>query len=554
MPSGQMRSVDAARFAMVPRSDVPRSAFPISHTHKTTFQSGYLVPVFVDEVLPGDSISLRMHAFSRIATAIVPVMDNLILESFFFFVPNRILWSNWERFMGEQNSPSDSTDFVTPQVVPTWNDVTGTIYDWMGITMNGVVAGSISVNALPFRAYNLIWNDWFRDEDLQTPLTVNMGDGPDTVSDYAIRRRGKRHDYFTTGRPWPAKPVMQPSTGGYTAGDALRQVAPGRDFAFVQYNNYGGIGAPVSGIGTDAAVAPGAGPTTVVTPGQRTEIYAPRYNSATQSIYLRAPGGAVGTQPDVRVLVQDIRTAMQFQAWTEKNARGGTRYAEIVRTHFGVISPDARLQRPEFLGGGRSFVSVNPVNQTSASGLTGGTTVLGEQSGTGTISVYGHGFSHSFTEHGIILGLVNIRSDMSYQQGINRMFFRKSKFDYYWPAFAHLPEQAVLSKEIYSDGTAGDSDVFAYQERWAEYKYKPSRISSAMRSSHPQPLDMWHFSQDFASRPSLNSAFIEENPPVDRVLQASAFADQQFLIDCLFEGRYVRAMPVYSIPGVGSRF
>lgn len=552
MPSGKMRSVDAHRFAMVPQADIPRSAFDVAHTHKLTFQAGLLIPVFVDEVLPGDSFRVRMHAFARLAAAVVPVMDNLIFESFFFFVPNRIIWSNWERFMGEQTSITDITDFVTPQVVPTFADMYGTVYDYMGVTLNGAGVGSISVNALPFRAYNLIWNDWFRDEDLQSPIPVSVGDGPDNVADYILQYRGKRHDYFTTARPWPQKPVMQPAIGGYTAGDALRQMAPGRDFIFTQYNATNVIGAPVTGIGVQTGTGTTAGAIDVLEPGNRVSNYSPRFSTGSVSFQMRS--NTTNGFPDVKVLVNDIRTAMMFQQWQERNARGGTRYAELVRAHFGVISPDARLQRPEFLGGGRSFVSMNPVNQTSATGLTGGSTVLGEQAATGVLSAYDHGFTSSFTEHGIILGLVNVRADLTYQQGIRRMFFRKSKFDYYWPGFAHLGEQAIFSKEIFCDGTAGDNDVFGYQERWAEYKYRPSRVSGAFRSSAPTSLDMWHFAQEFSARPVLNSAFINENPPLQRSLVVAGYANQQFMMDSLFETRMVRAMPMYSIPGVGSRF
>lgn len=553
MPHGNMRSVDARRFSMVPRSDVPRSAFDVNHTHKTTFPSGYLIPVFVDEVLPGDTFNVKMHAFARLATAIVPVMDNLILESFFFFVPNRLLWGHWERFMGQQDSPTDSTDFVTPQVVPTWNDVTGTIYDYMGVTMNGAVAGSVAVNALPFRAYNLIWNEWFRDEDLQTraPWASGGDDGPDTVADYVLRRRGKRHDYFTSARPWPAKPVMQPSTGQWIFGDELTNPVPGQNYVNVTYNTNSGVGAPITGLGMTAAATTGLSTGPIREPGGRVIAdYSPSYLPTD----LRLRTVTTDGHPDVKVLINDIRTANMLQQWMEKNARGGTRYSELVRTHFGVISPDARLQRPEFLGGGRSFVNIHPVQQTSATGITGGSTVLGEQSATGTFSAYGHGFSSSFTEHGIVLGLLNIRSDMTYQQGIRRMFFRKSKFDYYWPQFNGLGEQAIFSKEIFSDGTAGDDTIFGYQERFSEYKYHPNRTSSVMRSSHPTPLDMWHFGQEFSSRPVLNPAFIEENPPVDRALIVASFAEQQFLIDMLFSQRMVRAMPIYSIPGMGGRF
>lgn len=553
MPEGNAgRKVDANRFSMVPRGDVPRSAFDVVHTHKTTFDAGYLIPMYVDEVLPGDSMRVRMHAFARLATAIVPVLDNLIFETFFFFVPNRLTWSNWERFMGEQLTIADGTDFVTPQITPNLSEVStvGSIWDYMGLTVNGATGvGLESYNALPFRAYNLIWNDWFRDQDLQSPIAVPTGDGPDAATVGSIQFRGKRHDYFTTCRPWPQKPNLGVTAGWWSAGDELRQVEPGRDFLTIPYGGIHGVGAPVSGLGVDLATLTG-GSVNVKESGGRLPTYTPSYSNSA----MRIRAQATDASPDVKVLVNDIRTAMMFQAWQERNARGGTRYAEIVRSHFGVVSPDSRLQRPEFLGGGRTYITTTPVNQTSASGITGSTTLLGEQAATGTLSAYNHGFSASFTEHGIVLGLMNVRADLTYQQGVNRMWYRKSKFDYYWPGFAHLGEQAVFSKEIFSDGTAGDNTVFGYQERWSEYKYKPSRVSAYMRSSAPTPLDMWHFAQLFNPRPVLNGTYMLDVPPLARVLQTGVVQHQSFLCDMMFETRMVRAMPMYSIPGVGTRF
>lgn len=452
--------------------------------------------------------------------------------------------------MGEQASPTDSTAFVIP-TVPFTGPITPTsLEDYMGIGHQA--AAAISVNALPFRAYNLIWNEFFRDEDLVIKAPENTGDGPDVSTDYIPRRRMKRHDYFTTCRPWPQKLIMQASPGGYTAGAGLREVAPGRDFFFTQYNNVNVIGAPVTGIGVVDPSSTTAGPTNMKESGGRSSVYSPMYADSTNDIRIRA-GGTDGP-PDIKVLVNDIRTAMQIQSFQEKNARGGTRYAELVRSHFGVISPDARLQRPEFLGGGRSFFSVHPLAQTSASGITGSTTNLGEQAGVGTVSAYNHGFSQSFTEHGVVLGLMNVRVDLTYQQGINRMFYRRSMFDFYFPSLAHLGEQAVFSKEIYADGSASDDLVFGYQERWSEYKYKPSRTSGFMRSSVPTPLDFWHFGEEFAARPVLDASFLSPNPAtVARVLQVSENFGEQILLDTLFEVRMVRAMPMYSIPGVGAR-
>lgn len=544
--TGKQRSVDTTRFAMVPRNDVPRSAFDIQHGHKTSFNAGLLVPVYVDEVLPGDSFRLRMTAFARLATPIVPVMDNLVLESFFFYVPYRLVWSTFERFMGEQASPSDTTDFLIPQMpIVNADTAIGSMVDYMGITINNHATNTFSVSALPFRAYNLIWNDWFRDQDLQTPATVSVTDGPDS-NIYVLQRRGKRHDYFTSCRPWPEKPLSG-SAAFNTGAGAIGVLRPGQLFG--QGAETYGVGAPVTGLGVVSGTARTTTTVNLADTGSRVHSITDRY--ASPSIIIRANVGS--DFPDVRVMVNDMRTASMVQTMLERNARGGSRYSEIVRSHFGVTSPDARLQRPEYLGGGRTQVTINPVAQTSASGVTGGTTVLGELAGIGTAVATNHGFSQSFTEHGVILGLISVRADLSYQQGLNRMWSRRTVYDFYWPGLAHLGEQAVMSREIYSDGGTGDDTVFGYQERWSEYKYKPSRISGVFRSTTATPLDMWHLSQLFSARPALNSVFIEDDPPVERVLQVDTADGEQFLLDALFDVRAVRCMPMYSIPGLGQR-
>lgn len=548
MPQGKNRSVDASRFAMVPRNDVPRSAFDVITTHKTTFDAGYLIPVYVDEVLPGDSFRVRMTAFARLATPIVPLMDNLYLESFFFFVPNRLVWDNWTRFMGEQLSPTDTTAFMTPQTTIDANQVvTATVADYFGICHMGLGSGAaLSVLAFPFRGLNLIWNEWFRDQDLQDPVVVDKDDGPDAYSDYGtLLKRGKRHDYFTSARPWPQKPINM----GFP-GPEGGPFEPGGRMLFPQ------SGAPVTGIGiwTGSAQTPFAGPLDIKDSGGRIHSIAPYYKTeVADSIVIDVAGG---TYPDIRVLINDIRTANSVQRLMEQSARGGTRYTEIVRSIFGVVSPDARLQRTEYLGGGRAPIVINPIAQTSASEPGG--TVLGEQAGIGTMVAHNHGFSQSFTEHGTIIGLVSVRADMTYQQGINRMWFRRTVHDFYWPPLAHLGEQAILSREIYADGSAADATVFGYQERWSEYKFKPGRVSGRFRSTAPQPLDVWHLAQVFGSptvpvRPVLNDIFIIEDPPVDRVLQVGGLENEQFLFDSVFDIRMVRPMPMFSIPGLGPR-
>lgn len=305
-------------------------------------------------------------------------------------------------------------------------------------------------------------------------------------------------------------------------------------------------GAPVTGVGVNV--------------GQATTPYAAfwetgaRQNATTNmfSAGLRVAADSGGF-PSIRVLVNDIRTANMLQLMMERNARGGTRYTEIIRSHFGVVSPDARLQRPEFLGGGRSPVTVSPVAQTSATGVAGTTTVLGEQAGVASVVLHNHGFSRSFTEHGTILGLISVRSDLTYQQGLERFWSRRTQYDFYWPGLAHLGEQAVYQRELFSDGSAGDSTVFGYQERWSEYKYKPSRTSGYFRSIVGTPLDMWHLGQKFASAPTLNSLFIVDQPPMSRVLQVSTNFGEEFLADFFFDARWVRPMPMFSIPGLGDR-
>lgn len=548
MPQGKQRSVDATRFAMVPRTDVPRSAFDVSFGHKTTFEAGFLIPVYLEEVLPGDSFRVRMTAFARLATPIVPIMDNLWLESFFFFVPNRLVWGQWERFMGEQLSPTDTTEFLIPQIpIVDADTVVGSLADYFGITVNNS-GNTLNVSALPFRGYKLIYDDWFRDEDLQPRVTnaaLFASDGPDASPGVGILRRGKRHDYFTTARPWPQKPAPNFSDSGVLGGPFV----PGGRMIFPQ------AGAPVSGLGVADPPVGSAALADVLTSGARREDFDETLRSNVDAFVMKKQ--TLSNFPDVRVLINDIRTANAVQLMLERNARGGTRYSELVRAHFGVVSPDARLQRTEYLGGGRAAVTINPVAQTSESSVNG---VLGELAGIGTALAHDHGFSSSFTEHGYVFGLVCVRADLSYQQGTNRMWFRRTQYDFFWPGLANLGEQAVLSKEIYSDGSVGDEAVWGYQERWSEYKYKPSMISGAFRSSSAAPLDVWHLSQFFANigtglpeRPTLGPAFIVENPPVDRVLQVATTFGEQFLFDSMFGCRLVRAMPMHSIPGLGPR-
>ncbi|CRH84958.1 Capsid protein (F protein) [Chlamydia trachomatis] len=530
-------------FSQIPSTQIPRSVFDRSHGYKTTFDSGFLVPFYVDEVLPGDSFKLTATLFARLATPIVPFMDNLYLETFFFFVPNRLVWDNWQKFNGERKNPSDSTDFLIPTVSGT-NVQNQTLWDYFGLPTN--VSEPLKVNALPFRAYNLIFNEWFRDENLQKSLNVPTGDGPDDLSDYSLVRRGKRHDYFTSCLPWPQKgPGVEISIGGSAdvsipAGNSLGQIA---------LNESGAL-----------TVFPYA-KTYMLDTGSRSRVIDSFYLQNSDGsepgsasfvdvgVTIPALTGTANLSSATPISINDLRQAFQIQKLYERDARGGTRYTEILRSHFGVISPDARLQRPEYLGGSSARISVNPVQQTSS---TNETTPQGNLAAYGVVSDSFHGFSKSFVEHGYVFGFVNVRADLTYQQGLNRMWSRQGRFDFYWPVLAHLGEQAVLNKEIYAQGTADDDKVFGYQERYAEYRYYPGQITGKFRSTDPQPLDSWHLAQKFSSLPTLSSQFIQDDPPVERVIAVQN--EPQFLFDSYIRLKCARPMPVYSVPGLVDHF
>lgn len=516
-----MRSVMSHQFSRVPAADIPRSTFDRSHGHKTTFDAGWLIPIYVDEALPGDTFNCNLSAFARLATPIFPIMDNMFMDTHFFSVPIRLIWDNWQKFNGERRAPTDSVDFLVPQIVspPTTGYTPGSIYDYMGIPPT---VANLSHSALWLRAYNLIYNEWFRDENLQSPAPNFTDDGPDPYLGYTLLRRGKRHDYFTSCLPWPQK--------GPGVTIPLGTTAPVYGALWVGSSD----GSIQGQMGSDSS---GAVTTPVVS---QNPLYVVPNNPLSMYADLSLASAAT---------INSLRQAFQIQKIYERDARGGTRYTELIRSHFGVTSPDARLQRPEYLGGGSSPVNISPVPHTAESAET----PAGSLSAFGTVSATQHAFTTSFTEHCVIIGLVSVRADLTYQQGLDRMWSRRTRFDFYLPALAHIGEQAVLQKEIMALADPVENDkVFGYQERFAEYRYKPSKISGLFRSYAPDSLDAWHLSQQFASPPVLGHDFIIENPPIDRVIAVPS--EPHFLFDSYFRLRCTRPMPVYGVPGLIDHF
>ena len=570
------------RFSDAPAMYMKRSKFDRSHVYKTTFNSGKLIPVFVDEVLPGDTTRMSVNYFARLATPVKPIMDNIYLDWFFFFVPNRLVWEHWQNFCFEQEDPDDSTDYVIPTVTATGNSENvyiGSLWDYFGLPVN--TSGNLSgISALPFRGVYLIWNEWFRDENLQKSVKIQKGDANEVLNSarsseqpswvftsgtsifpgLACPPRGKRHDYFTSALPWTQK---GPGVSIGLAGTAsIVDPSPLSDYFLTSSSNQL---AAVDAYGGDASSSGGRR----VTSGSDTITF----NRGSDSDWSTIGGFAGNTSYKVDVhaysgsnlltndsyvdldtssmfTINSLRTAFQMQKFYERLARGGSRYTEVLRSFFGVVSPDARLQRPEFLGSFTKMVNVNPIAQTSA---TNDTSPQGNLSAYGVTAAKFHGFTKSFVEHGYILGFVCARADLTYQQGINKMWLRSTVYDFYWPTFAHLGEQAIELREIYAQGSEADTTVFGYQERYAEYRYKPSQITGKFRSSVVNgSLDKWHLSQFFKNAPTLNEEFIVEKPPIERIIAVTS--EPEFLLDIGFRYTTVRPMPMFGTPGLVDHF
>lgn len=537
-----MKSAMVKDFAKVPQNIIQRSQYRRPRTRKQTFNSGYLVPIYLDEVNPAETFNVSMTAFVRMLSPLnVPIMDNMFLDTFFFFIPYRLVWADFTHFMGERDNPDDDpADYITPQLVaPVGGFAVSSLADYFGLPTGSVSAG-MSVNAAAFRAYNLTYNSWFRDQNLIDSVQVDTGAGPDDPADYVLLKSGKRHDYFTSCLPYPQKgeDVLLPIGTIAPVSTQASEVLSGAHAALkFRYSSAGGS-------------LPGGGANTYFDNGNLAASVNPDASSGLGTVY---PSNLVADlSAATAASINDIREAFAMQRYLEKDARSGTRYPEMVRSRFGVIVPDFRLQRPEYLGGGTTRITVTPIAQNSASGAT----AQGNLAAIAAASAR-HGFVHSFVEHGIILGLCRVRADLTYQQGLHRMWSRRVREDFYAPEFSHLGEQAVLNKEIYYQGVPGtgatqDDGVFGYQERYAEFRYAPSQICGELKSTYSTPLDMWHLAQKFTSLPTLSPAFIEESLPMSRIKAVTSAPD--FVGDFFFDETTARPMPTFGVPGFMDHF